>query len=343
MNITDVAVAVFLKTDGQFLLASRPPGKPYAGYWEFPGGKIELGESVQDALRRELIEELNVSIEQSTPWFAFIMQYAHATVRLHVWRVWAWRELSVADVNGVDGMHGMEGQEFAWQHLQQMTVTPTLPGCAPIFRALSLPPQYIISNAATLGENGYLAYLRELSAKNAPNTPPNGEFRNFRAVTVSSFPAMIQVREKQLSPTMLERFADEVVKIAHQHNSRVLINSDIELALSVRADGVHLTSSQLGMLASRPALPLVAASVHNTDELKCASALGCDFAVLGAVAATASHPGLAPLGWAKFADIVRDTPIPIYAIGGMRPADMAIAVQHGAHGIAMLRAATEKI
>ena len=86
----DVAVAIFLRPDGTFLLSSRPEGKPYPGYWEFPGGKLEPGESVYDALVRELIEELNVTITRATPWFTFIMRYTHATVRLHGRRVNSW-------------------------------------------------------------------------------------------------------------------------------------------------------------------------------------------------------------------------------------------------------------
>ncbi|MBL8525743.1 MAG: NUDIX domain-containing protein, partial [Betaproteobacteria bacterium] len=84
---TDVAVAVFIRPDGAFLLSSRPEGKPWPGYWEFPGGKIEPGETVLEAMKRELIEELNVTITAATPWFTFLMHYTHATVRLHCWRV----------------------------------------------------------------------------------------------------------------------------------------------------------------------------------------------------------------------------------------------------------------
>ena len=120
-KITDVAVAIFLKPDGRFLLSSRPEGKPYPGYWEFPGGKIEPGETVQAALVRELIEELNATITASHPWFTFLMRYTHATVRLHCWRVLAWR----------GEMQGMEGQSFAWQSIDAIDVAPTLPGCVP--------------------------------------------------------------------------------------------------------------------------------------------------------------------------------------------------------------------
>ena len=147
--VTEVAVAVFIRPDGSFLLSSRPEGKPYPGYWEFPGGKIEPGETVLQAMTRELIEELNVTITTAVPWFTFMMHYTHATVRLHCWRVSAW----------TGEMRGMEGQQFEWQRLNQLTVAPTLPGCVPIFRALALPAVYAISNASEAGVEAYLQQL----------------------------------------------------------------------------------------------------------------------------------------------------------------------------------------
>ena len=151
-HITEVAVAIFLKPDGTFLLSSRPTGKPYAGFWEFPGGKIEAGETVRAALMRELLEELNVTITHATPWFSFIMHYTHATVRLHCWRVRQWH----------GEMCGMEGQQFQWQSLARMMVAPTLPGCVPIFNALRLPGLYAITNASEMGVDAYLQHLRAL-------------------------------------------------------------------------------------------------------------------------------------------------------------------------------------
>ena len=325
MKITDVAVAVFQKLNGEFLLASRPEGKPYAGYWEFPGGKIELGESVRDALCRELLEELNVVIDDCTPWFSFVMSYTHATVRLHCWRVSTWHD------HDARGMLGLEGQQFAWQRLDSMTVAPTLRGCAPIFRALSLPTHYVITNASEMGEFAYLEYLRSLSSKNTSNTSANGES------AISTFPKLIQVREKAMQVGALEDFAREVVTIAKKHQSIVLINSDIELAERVGANGVHLNSSQLQSLTARPAFDWVGASAHTRDDIERAATLGCDFVVLGAVKETRSHPGQPPLGWQVFAQMLVATPVPVFAIGGMHPNHLVAAQQAGAHGVAMQR------
>ena len=325
MEITDVAVAVFIKPDGSFLLSSRPDGKPYSGYWEFPGGKIEPGETVRAALKRELHEELNVVIDQCTPWFAFMMHYQHASVRLHTWRVTAWH---AADARG---MMGMEGQAFCWQRLDDISAAPVLPGCLPIFRALALPMVYAITNAAEMGKKAYLQHLSASWSKNVPNALLDGEIviKNRR---------MIQIREKAMPADALRQFAREVSAIAREHHALVLVNSDMALADAVAADGVHLMNAQLHQLTSRPDCKWVGASAHTRADIVRAAELKCDFVVLGSVQATATHPGQAPLGWEQFAELARDAPLPVYAIGGMTPALLGTAVQHGAHGIAMQRA-----
>ncbi len=119
--VVDVAVGVLIRSDGDFLLTSRPPGKVYAGYWEFPGGKLEAGETVETALRRELIEEIGVIIGAAHPWRTELVDYPHALVRLNFCKVHDWQgELQMR-----------EGQTFAWQRLP-VEVTPVLPGTVPV-------------------------------------------------------------------------------------------------------------------------------------------------------------------------------------------------------------------
>ena len=117
----DVAVGVLIKPNGDFLLTSRPPGKVYEGYWEFPGGKLEAGETVEQALRRELIEEIGITIRAAHPWQVELVDYPHALVRLNFCKVFDW--------SGELHMH--EGQSFAWQTLP-VTVQPVLPGTIPV-------------------------------------------------------------------------------------------------------------------------------------------------------------------------------------------------------------------
>jgi 8-oxo-dGTP diphosphatase len=121
----DVAVGVLMDQEGRFLLTTRPEGKAYAGYWEFPGGKVESGETVEAALRRELIEEIGVTIAGAQRWREALVEYPHALVRLHFCKVYAWQgELQMR-----------EGQRFAWESLP-VRCEPVLPGAVPVLRWL---------------------------------------------------------------------------------------------------------------------------------------------------------------------------------------------------------------
>jgi 8-oxo-dGTP diphosphatase len=307
-RIVQVVAAVIFRADGGFLLAQRPRGKVYEGYWEFPGGKIEPGESAPAALARELHEELGIEVERAYPWITRRYTYTHATVDLHFYRVVAFR----------GEPRSREGQAFAWQRVDAIDVQPVLPANGPIFAALGLPDIYAISNAEEMGVEPFLRSLEHRLASGL---------------------RLVQIREPALSGDDLERFACAVVMRAHRAGARVLINEDIALAERVRADGVHLKARQLRALEGRPDLPLIGASCHDEDELAIAARLGADFAVLGPVAPTPSHPGAPVLGWDRFAKLVRGRHFPIYALGGMRLMDRELAWMHGAHGIAMQRAA----
>jgi 8-oxo-dGTP diphosphatase len=124
--VTDVAVGVLIQPDGRFLLTSRPQGKVYEGYWEFPGGKLESGETVAQALRRELLEELGIVIAEAQPWKIELVDYPHALVRLHFCKVMSWQ----------GDLQMREAQSFAWQQLP-VEVTPVLPGTVPVLQWLA--------------------------------------------------------------------------------------------------------------------------------------------------------------------------------------------------------------
>ncbi len=122
-KVVEVAVGVLVRPDGAFLLTSRPAGKDYAGYWEFPGGKLEVGESVEQALHRELQEELGIEIGTAQPWKIEMVDYPHALVRLHFCKVLVWK----------GALQMREGQEFSWERLP-VQVQPVLPGTVPVLR-----------------------------------------------------------------------------------------------------------------------------------------------------------------------------------------------------------------
>lgn len=123
--LTQVAVGILINTAGEYLLTTRPPGKAYAGYWEFPGGKLEAGETVEQALRRELQEEIGVTIGAAELWKSQVVAYPHARVQLHFCKVWVW--------SGEPVMH--EGQAFVWTHLPT-AVEPVLAGTVPVLEWL---------------------------------------------------------------------------------------------------------------------------------------------------------------------------------------------------------------
>ena len=303
-----VVAAVISDHAGRILLAQRPQGKVYAGYWEFPGGKIEPGESGAQALARELHEELGITVACAYPWITRRYTYTHARVELHFYRV----------VRFEGEMHAREAQSFRWQDLDAIDVAPILPANDPILAALRLPSIYAITNAHEMGEAPFIHALERRL---------RGDLR------------LIQVREPHMSVPALERFASTVVAKAHAHRARVLVNEQIELARRIGADGVHLKGAQLASLKERPQLQLVGASCHHQRELDLAMGLGADFAVLGPVAPTPSHPGAATIGWHAFEQMIRGLEIPVYALGGMRMADLEPAWMRGAHGIGMQRGA----
>ncbi len=305
VDVTDVAAAVIVRPDGRILLAERPTGKAYAGYWEFPGGKVEPGEAPATALVRELHEELGIEADTFHPWITRLYTYPHATVRLHFFRVTAWR----------GEPHGKENQHLSWENPAAVTVSPLLPANGPLLAALALPPVYGITAA---GPGGATAFLPRLE----------------RALAAGL--RLVQIREKDMAP---EVFAAEAVRLAHAHGARVLVNGDAALAARCGADGVHLSAALLATLTARPELPLCGASCHSRTELERAAALGCDFALLSPVRATASHPDVLPLGWETFARLAAGLPLPVYALGGLAAGDLETAREHGAHGVALLRAA----
>ncbi len=250
-------------------------------------------------------EELGIEVDEVSPWLTRLYAYPETTVRLHFFRVRNW--------HGVP--HGREGQELAWQTADAPTVAPLLPANGPVLKAFTLPAIYAITNADRLGVT---------------------EFMNRVQDALDGGVRLIQVRERGLSPRQLEKFARAVVKLAYLSGARAVINADTALAQRLGADGVHLQAWQLQTLNARPDLPLVGVSCHNRAELERAAELGCDFAALSPVLATPSHPGDPGLGWERFTELVKDTPLPVYALGGMRPDSLDTAQRHGAHGISLL-------
>ena len=310
-KIVEVAAAILLRdVEGgvEYLLARRPEGKVYAGYWEFPGGKVEPGETLRQALVRELQEELGITIDRAWPWLSCEFTYPHAKVRLKFFRVTSWHgEIAPIEHSG-----------FVWTKIGEVTsVDPVLPANGPILRALELPSIYALTNAAERGIEAELARLEGALA---------GGLR------------LIQIRDKTLEPSERLRFARKVIQLTSKFaGTCVLVNDDEGLAREVGAHGVHLSSVRLRQLAQRPPFNWVAASCHNAEELGYAASHGLDFALLSPVLPTPSHAEAQGMGWDEFARLVERSPLPVFALGGMKPELLETALQQGAHGIALMR------
>ena len=310
-KIVEVAAAVMLRADSsEFLLAQRPEGKVYAGYWEFPGGKVEPGESVRDALIRELHEELGITVTACSPWLTRQFTYPHATVRLSFWRVTAWTgEIGITAPLEHAAVHWLKTGKTA-------DVTPILPANDPILKALALPTQMAITNAEQEGVERQLERLEE---------------------ALHAGLRLIQLRDKTLSPAHRLWFAEAVMQLARSHDALVVVNDDAELARRIGAAGLHLSATALSTSKERPDFAWVGASCHSAEEIARAGELGLDYALLGPVLATPTHPENPGLGWTEFARRITGNTLPVFALGGMRPDMQGEAQQHGAHGIALMR------
>jgi 8-oxo-dGTP diphosphatase len=310
-KIVEVAAAVMLRADGsEFLLAQRPEGKVYAGYWEFPGGKVEPGETVRAALVRELHEELGITVTTCSPWLTRVFTYPHATVRLNFWRVTAWQgEIGITAP--------LEHAAVDWQKCgKSASVAPILPANDPILKALALPTTMAITMAEIEGVERQLERLEKAL---------NAGLR------------LIQVRDKGWPQAQRLWFAETVTRLAHSHGALVVINDDEEIARRVGADGIHLSAARLADCAERPDFNWVGASCHSAEEITRAGELDFDYALLGPVLPTPTHPESPGIGWPGFAARLAGNTLPVLALGGMHPAMLAEAQSHGAHGIALMR------
>ncbi len=304
----EVVAGILVRPDGKVLLASRPEGRAYAGYWEFPGGKVEPGETLHAALARELHEELGIVVTAMHRWITRVFVYPHATVRLNFFRIYAWH----------GEPHPQEQQTFSWQAPDAVEVSPLLPANFAVLRALTLPPVYAISHAGALGVEFFLARLDHALRQGL---------------------RLIQLRDKEMAETDRLQLAREVVKRTRPFGARVLLNGSVELAHAAGVDGIHLDAAHLAQLNERPEVDWVGASCHNPAELARAAEIGADFALLSPVLPTLTHPGAATLGWETFSIWAAASPIPVYGLGGLTAADVNLALSHGAHGVALLRAA----
>jgi len=300
-----VAVAVIQNAAGQILISKRPAHLHQGGLWEFPGGKLELGESVGQALKREIYEELGLEVKAHSPLIRITHHYPDRVVLLDVH--------CVTQFAGCP--EGREGQLLRWLFPSQLINHPLLPADRPIVAAINLPDCYLITGADPLDQRQFLLKLERSLIKGV---------------------RLVQLRAKSLTQTEFCMLAEVVLKLCRAYEARLLLNAAPDWVEQLGADGVHLTSGQLSDLNERPLNRsyLIGASCHSTSDLARASALELDFAVLSPVLPTASHPDAQPLGWRQFGVLVEAARLPVYALGGMRRGMLDEARSYGAQGVA---------
>ena len=306
-----IAVGVILDPPRErVLIARRPEAARHGGMWEFPGGKQEPGEALEDTLRRELLEELDLRVLATRPLLRVAHDYTDLRVQLHVWVVDKWS----------GEPRGMQGQQFEWAPVQTLQLRKFPEANLRIIGALQLPELYLITPDLSSFGTEFFAVTQSLLAAGVKLL----QFRSYR-LAAAERPGVLRL----------------LSTLCSESGARLLINGEPAEAETYGAHGVHLSAAQLMGLRERP-LPrsfLVGASCHSAEELQQAERINVDFAVLGPVARTRTHAGMTPLGWPGFQALTRSMrQVPVYALGGLGPQDLAAARVAGAWGVAMISA-----
>lgn len=316
-----VAAAVIKNSENQVLISLRKKSSHQGGLWEFPGGKIESGENPEQALVRELKEELDLTVTTVTPLITVSHQYPDLLVKLYVY----W----VEEFSGL--AKSCEGQPLKWVAADELRRYAFPAANQPIITAACLPPCYAILDDAD--ETLLMVNLQKILHRGAK---------------------LIQARLKRLPAKVVKVFMEQAYPLCKQHGALLLMNSAVKLADDqvfndmdsvgrvsnvIDVDGMHLTSQHLMARVRRPEnIKWLAASCHTAEELQHAEQIGVDFVVLAPVLATQTHPGVSPLGWTQFRQLVAGANLPVYALGGMTEDCLSAAREAGGQGIAAIRA-----
>jgi 8-oxo-dGTP diphosphatase len=293
--------------DGRILVTRRPDHVHQGGLWEFPGGKLEHGEGPEEGLARELNEELGIQVRSSRPLIRIPHDYGDRHILLDVRRVTAYEGIP----------RGLEGQPLAWLLPEDMDPSSFPAADRPIITALRLPQLLLITGPDPRYPTKFLLRLEAALARGV---------------------RLVQLRAHELAPANYRRLAEQAFRLCETAGGRLLLNRDPQEVKLLPRHGLHLRARTLASLRIRPGLPddVVGASCHDAEELAKASALGLDYALLSPVKPTRSHPGVLPLGWSRFGELVDPLPMPIYALGGLHPRDLGEAIHSGAQGIAAI-------
>lgn len=311
-KVVHVAVAVVEDSSGKFLLAKRPQSSHQGGLWEFPGGKIENDESVIDALKRELFEEVALELLHATPLIQIPHDYADKSVLLDVWKIEQF----------TGSAFGKEGQDICWVDANDFSLYEFPDANKSIICAIQLPDKYMITGEF-VDENQLLSRISSSLKKNIK---------------------LVQFRAHHLPNDIYFDYAKKIHSLCQKYNAKLMLNCSaknyVKYSASDFSAGIHLSVRELTIFSdiSLANNILVSASTHNQQELTLAQERQVDFCVLSPVKKTRTHPDSTPLSWEKFKSLCRIATVPVYALGGIVNDDLEQSKKMGGQGISAIGA-----
>ncbi|MBC8493660.1 MAG: Nudix family hydrolase [Candidatus Thioglobus sp.] len=302
MKTIKAVVGVLRNDSGQILIAKRQDHQFMGGFWELPGGKIEQGESPEDAISRELNEELGITVSQLSLHQTMTHQYKDRIVELNIYNINQYQYTP----------QGIEGQEITWSSVEQLSTFNLLPTMKAFIDSITLPNKYWITPSSNHQSAAWMEKFNEKMTQDIE---------------------LIQLRSKI---ELDKAFITELNNKCQQHNIKLLLNIPNKTFDEVYCDGWHITTGEMLKLNKRPCdkSKLLGASTHNLKEALQAQELGADFVVISPVQATQTHPDTVPLGWDAAQEVVNKLNIPVYFLGGMGLEDLDKTINLGAQGIA---------
>ena len=297
-KITKVVAGILINSKNEVLISQRLTSQPWPGYWEFPGGKVEENESLDQCLSRELFEEISINPVSYSEWITREFFQDNRVIKITFFKITQWAgEIQKKEVN-----------DYRWIDIKNNNSWPKkiLPKNIYILKARVLPSYYLITNF----------------------------FEDEKSIikTINSKDILIQYREPLLSIDKLHYYYELLMK---KCASKILINSRHKNLIN--NNGIHYTSTDLNKVKKLDKNIINGASVHSLNELKLANKLGFDFVVLSQIKKTLSHPEREGMGWNKFKELANYSDVPVYALGGLNLSDLADAQKNGAVGISSQR------
>lgn len=302
MKTIKAVVGVLRNKNQEILIAQRQKTQFMGGFWELPGGKIEADESPEQAISRELKEELGVQVKQVTLHQTMVHHYKDRTVQLNIYNINQYQNIPA----------GIEGQAISWVKVEALSNYQLLPTMNAFIHSIILPDKYWIT---------------------PENNHQSDEWMTKFEQKLTQHITLIQLRSKVMLDSL---FVAKLYNKCKQHNVKLLLNTINKSFKETYCDGWHLTTHEMLELTTRPCPKnkLLSISTHSLNEALNAQTIGADFIVISPVQPTQTHPNTTPIGWDTAKEVVDKLNIPVYFLGGMSEQDLNKTLKLGAHGIA---------